>query len=164
MPCSACSSVPGVILAFQAARCLIARLTLRPCPYLVRTFVTLLTTLSMLHLSLVGGDLACASHETAGRAMPGMVMEGPSHEAASAMAMDAPAGSPAQASAQPAKDCAAPSQGRCCEAMTSCGLSTTASVVERLVSESLPPVATPRLPTAVLESVLAAPEPPPPKA
>ena len=130
----------------------------------MRAFVALLTTLSTLHLALVGGDLACASHETAGRAMPGMVMATTSQDAHSAEAMGSPRAAHAHASAEPTKECATPSQARCCEAMTSCSVSTNLSVVERPLPETIPAAATPSLPSAVLESVLMAPEPPPPKA
>ena len=130
----------------------------------MRTLVALLTTLSMLHLTVAVSDVACASHERGGHAMPGMAMTGASHAASSAKTMGAAAASGALESAGPAKDCATPTQTRCCEAMTSCAVFTMVSVVERLVATSVSTAGTTRLATAVLVSVLLAPEPPPPKA
>jgi hypothetical protein len=115
----------------------------------------------MLHLTLVGGDVACASHELIGHAMPGMTRT--SHASATARSMATFAAPNRYAAAQPAKDCTTPTQSACCDAMGNCSVRTTVSAVERPVSERLLAVGTPRLPSVVLESVLMAPDPPPPK-
>jgi hypothetical protein len=114
----------------------------------------------MLHLMLVGSDLACASHGArSGRAMAGM-----SAGAHMTMGdMDGHAGA-AHASAQPATDCTTPAQTRCCDAMSSCGVSTTLGAAPTLALAGLPEATTPRHLGSVLVSVRTAPEPPPPKA
>ena len=130
----------------------------------MRRLFAMLTTLSMLHLSLVAGDLACATHHADGAPMEGMVSaEGLHGDASMNSAMTASA-SHGHDAAQPAPKCSTPVRPDCCEATTSCSVVTTVASVERAMSPDMPAAATPELPSAVLESVLTAPDTPPPKA
>lgn len=117
----------------------------------------------MLHLVLVGGDLACASHGTSGgHAMAEMAAPGVAshhHDAGTAAAVQHD-----RDGAHAAPDCATPSQQRCCDAMSSCSVTTTVSPVQLAAMSTPSADATPLRAPTVLVSVLHAPEPPPPKA
>lgn len=120
----------------------------------------------MLHLMLVGSDLACASHgASGGPAMAAMVMpDAPAHEGGAHATAAMTAMPDDHATAQAAQDCATPTQNRCCEAMSSCGVTTMVSAVRRPAVPVLSPDAAPLHASNPLVSVLQAPEPPPPKA
>src|SRR5437764_1120977 len=94
----------------------------------MRLVVALVTSLSLLHLTLAGNGVVCAS--------------GPVASTHGTMAMSG-AGSPAGANTAMASfareqsdvaqhsDHRAPAQERCCDSMSSCGVATLAGVVER---------------------------------
>jgi hypothetical protein len=122
----------------------------------MRVLVALLMSISMLHLSLVGGDLACATHGSSGahassgaHEMAGMPMHA---DAAEAAAPDAPA------------DCATPIQPGCCDVMVGCSVIATLDVVPPGAMEADPTAAVPQRAAIRPASILPAPEPPPPKA
>ena len=127
----------------------------------MRRLLALLVNLAMLHLLLLGGDFACASHgPMSGEAMAGMgshsvAMEGMAHQAAS------PA---ATTGVQGATHCDTPVQQRCCETASGCSLSVTVAAAERATGYDAPRGTTPVLARADHQSVRVAPEPPPPRA
>jgi hypothetical protein len=127
----------------------------------LRVLVALMTSLSMLHLAVEGSGAVCSS-TPAESAQSEMAMSDTGSHAGHAT----PATSTAQerpASAQQQSDPHAPAQERCCESMSSCGVSTVASMVER-VSAPLPASRIPTHAGVMLASVGTAPEPPLPKA
>ena len=131
----------------------------------VHRLFALLTSLSMLHLMLVGSDLACATHSANGHGTMAMSarhatrsnVENASGDAVGEYIAD-------HGSARPATDCATPTQTHCCEAMSSCGVTTTVTTREHLATRSTPASKTPQYEASTLVSVLTAPDPPPPKA
>ena len=117
----------------------------------------------MLHLTLVGGDVACSSHAmgSAG-SMGGMSMAASTTAHVATHRSGASMGK--ELAARPATDCALPVSAPCCDAMSSCTVATTLSVIERSVAPTAAASEIPSLASTVLESVLTTPEPPPPKA
>jgi hypothetical protein len=130
----------------------------------MRLLVAVLTSVSMLHLTLVGSSLACSSGR-ADSAQGVMAMtDAPSHaeHAVSASPMGVSTGEHADR-AQQNDERQAPAQQRCCESMSSCGLTTVAAEP----GLPIPPARTARAAEQaddMLASVGVAPEPPPPKA
>jgi hypothetical protein len=120
----------------------------------------------MLHLILVGGNLACASHGVAGHdAMPGMEGTRPSHQGAEQGNVDRGAARHAdRGTAQPPSDCATSTQSHCCDAMWSCGVTTTVSARVQFLVPTISAAATPSYVASASLSVSATPDPPPPKA
>jgi hypothetical protein len=133
---------------------------------IVRPFFAFLTSLSMLHLMLVGGDLACASHGNHGGAvMAGMAMASAVHHASAGSMSGMPAVVlDVHGAVQSPLDCATPTQTRCCQAMSSCSVTTTVSSTEHLIASSVSSTGRPAHASRMLVSVLTTPEPPPPKA
>jgi hypothetical protein len=115
----------------------------------MRFLLALLTSVSMLHLSLVGGDLPCATHASGGAHASGGV-----HEMA---------GMPMHPDA-PTDDCATPIQPRCCDVMAGCSVTAALGVLTHASTATTPDVALPRTAAMQPASILTAPEPPPPKA
>jgi hypothetical protein len=114
-----------------------------------RRCLALLSAITMIHLSVVAGDAACAEHGTMGR-----------HDAsAHAMAMGHPSG--ARASTPP---CDTPAQQRCCETMTSCSVTVAVARPVSLATEAPAAALVGRAPANTPTSTRPAPEPPPPKA
>jgi hypothetical protein len=114
----------------------------------MRFLLALLTSVSMLHLSLVGGDLPCATHGSRG-----------AHASSAAHEM---AGMPMHPDAP--TDCATPIQPRCCDVMTGCSVIATLGVPPHASTATTPDAALPRAAATQPASILTAPEPPPPKA
>jgi uncharacterized protein involved in copper resistance len=127
----------------------------------LRVLVALVTSLSLLHLTLEGSGAVCSAARAEG-AQGGMEMSGAGPHAGH----DAPAASmahPQAEAAQQTSDHHASAQERCCESMSSCGVTTVASVIERASA----PLTASRIPARsdpALASARTAPEPPPPKA
>ena len=121
----------------------------------MRRLTGLLTSLLLLHLTIVGADLACAKHDvhTASHALPSATSPDHEHHAV-----------PAQAHDRDDKPCQVPTLPACCYALASCGVSLTCaasqgaadirSLAARAVaSADYPPY-----------SWASEPDPPPPKA
>ena len=95
----------------------------------------------MFHLFLVAADLVCGGHEAGTATMASMQMpDGPHHTGHQS----------------------APEQLRCCDAMSSCGVSAIASL-ERTLSFELFCDDVPTTATVLIASAVPSPEPPPPK-
>jgi uncharacterized protein involved in copper resistance len=127
----------------------------------LRVLVALMTSLSLLHLTLEGSGAVCSAAR-AESAQAGMQMSGAGPHAGH--------GEPAASmthqqsdTAQQGSDHHAPAQERCCESMSSCGVTTVASVIDR-TSALLAASSIPTQSDAMRGGVGAAPEPPPPKA
>lgn len=130
----------------------------------MRSLVALLTTISMFHLTLVGADLACASHPmSTSEAMAGMGDDAGAAQHGIHASMAA-AASDVDASAVDANGCTTPVQPRCCDGMSSCSVTTAVTAAVRLISHAPPCGSVIRHISAEPASVRAAPEPPPPKA
>jgi hypothetical protein len=135
-----------------------------PRPRFVHRLLALLTTLSTLHLMLVGGDIACAGQGSGPNASmtamsatassPGHVANG--HEAGVAER--------SSASTESTNECATPTHIHCCVAMSDCSISATADVIERSGSVDVFRATPPEHANAMLASVPMPPEPPPPRA
>lgn len=130
----------------------------------LRRILALLTSVTMLHLSVVAGDAACASHGTNGdhgavsaHAMPmdghAMPMAGATEHHDAVMATsDAP-------------PCETPVQEHCCDAVVGCGGAGLLAAAEHPFAVTAPRA--PRIREALHDapaSFASAPEPPPPKA
>ena len=131
----------------------------------MRNLVAVLTMISMLHLTLVCADLACASHSMAtSEAMVGMGdVAGAAHHD-SGMQNVVAAISTTGPNVAGAADCTTPVQPRCCEAMSSCSVTTTVSAAMRLVSYCAPSGVLLGDTATEPTSFRSPPEPPPPKA
>ena len=145
----------------------------------LRRLVALLSSATMLHLSVTGGDAACAQQgATTRHHAHGRVADHPAHvhDAATSSAEVSTNTSHAlsvehgvhvarvAASSTPTPPEGAPGHARCCESMASCSVSGTVvqhvAIVPSLPDASLMAPA----PTDAPTSVRQAPEPPPPKA
>jgi hypothetical protein len=137
-----------------------------------RRLVALLTSLAMLHLAVVSGDAACATHgahdHPAGRAgsarATGHAMPMNEHAMPMGEGVDARVQSAAVA-ASDAHPCEIPSQQRCCEAMVGCSVDSAAGAGPHVLVAGLSPATRIRVGRDdVPASFASAPEPPPPKA
>jgi hypothetical protein len=148
---------PFVILEWH--RCRFDAMPLRRLT--LRVLVALMTSLSLLHLTLEGSGAMCSAAR--GESAQGaMAMSGAGSHAGHDAAAASMAGQHPDA-AQQEGDRHAPARERCCESMSSCGVTTIASVIERASA----PLAASRIPARsdpMLMSARTAPEPPPPKA
>ena len=116
-----------------------------------RRLFALLTSVTMLHLRVVAGDTACATHGIDGH-------HGASSQAvpAHAMPMGGKAGTP---------PCDLPTQQHCCEALVGCGVDSAVTVAhEGFVAGASASGRILIVPHAAPASFASAPEPPPPKA
>jgi hypothetical protein len=120
----------------------------------MRRFFAAATCLAMLHLSLVGGDLACATHgvhRVASATREDTAM--PDHDAMHHASGD-----------RQSSDCPTPSLPHCCDALAACG---PAIALGSGVTD-MPTVSAPfGLPHAIASPLISrsrGPEPPPPKA
>jgi hypothetical protein len=127
----------------------------------LRVLVAFMTSLSMLHFALEGSGVVCSSG-AAGSAHGAMATSGAGSHAGHA-ALGASLTYERSDAAQQESSPHAPSQERCCGSMSSCGVTTVVSVVDR-ASVPLPASTMPAHVDAMLASVGTAPEPPPPKA
>ncbi len=136
---------------------------------LLRRLVAIVIAFTMLHLSVVSGDAACAGHGsnrvTRGSAARGDAMHA-HHESRSAshMAMSHEAHVTATSDGLASPPCETPVQPRCCEGVAGCSATVVITEPASLTSP-LPDVE--RAVNAGMDApafVLAAPEPPPPKA
>jgi hypothetical protein len=137
-----------------------------------RRLFALLTSVTMLHLSVVAGDPACATHRANGHhaaSSNGMAM------AEHAMPVDGhvmpmAAATEEQPSAAPVSDsdtspCEIPAQRHCCEALIGCSVATAVTSAHQALATIVLPVE--RIRVALHDapaSFASAPEPPPPKA
>jgi hypothetical protein len=140
---------------------------------IVRQLVALLTSVTMLHLSVVAGDAACATHGTDGHPMTGthdartgghsMPMQG--HLMTAQPITTGALAATGQASQPDTAPCAIPAQQDCCRAQLGCrAASAVASTRQQLAST---PACSTRIDEALGDapaSFASAPEPPPPKA
>lgn len=127
----------------------------------MRALVALMTSLTMLHFGLAGSGIACSA-TSAEESRDAMAMSDADTHAGHVMPPAAAAGHRPDAGRHQT-DSHAPAQERCCESMSSCGVTTMASEVER-ASEPRLASRIPASPESRLASVATAPEPPPPKA
>ena len=134
---------------------------------MVRRLLALLTSVAMLHLWLVAGDVACALHGAGGHHAAlrdaGAAAE---HEMPmTAHAVDTSGGAEVSTAKSAAPPCDTPVQPRCCEAVASCGVAGT--IVSRTRFAEPRPSASPEvlaLDDDAPASYQPPPEPPPPKA
>lgn len=126
----------------------------------LRLLVAFVTSLSMLHLGLEGSGVVCSSDQAGGVPRTMAMRDAGSHAGHGAPAAAAPERSD---TAQHEKSAHAPAQERCCESMSSCGVTTVASVAAGASAQW--PAGRPSADSdSMLASVATAPEPPPPKA
>jgi hypothetical protein len=129
----------------------------------LRRFAGLLTGALMMHLNAAAGGAVCATHSGNGHASSASGTATRSVASARMAAMTGMAGGAAHHEQHGDAPCGAPSQAKCCQAMTSC--------FAVFVGDGAGSVAPPFERTAVVSaavdaphSVIAAPDPPPPKA
>jgi hypothetical protein len=127
----------------------------------LRVLVALMTSLSMLHLTLEGSGVVCSASRAEPTRGAAAMLEGGPHAGHDATAASVAHEHPDAAQQEGGRH--APAQERCCESMSSCGVTTVASVIER-GSAPLSASGFPTRSDAMLASVGTAPEPPPPKA
>ena len=128
---------------------------------MLHRLLALLTSVTMLHLSVVTGDVACASHgmasDHAARATHAM----PAHD----HAMRAVVRGAHEGAVSDAPPCETPVQLHCCEALMGCDVTGVAAVARELYATRFVPGA--RILTSLHDapaSFASPPEPPPPKA
>lgn len=120
----------------------------------------MLMSLSMLHLFAVGGDPACPPPGAAA-GMSGMAHDSTHDVSAPGMHGEKAAAAPTASSP---RDCASPMPDRCCVAMSSCGVAVHLRAPLRGVGPTIARASVPSEAVTMLASIVAAPEPPPPKA
>jgi hypothetical protein len=139
----------------------------------LRRLFALLTSVTMLHLTVVSGDPACATHGAgehhAGQAsgagaMPGaMPMDG--HAMPMAEVAGATVTSAATVATLGAHPCEIPAQQHCCEALVGCSVDSAAAGEPLVLVAGLSPATRiSAAPDDLPASFAPAPEPPPPKA
>jgi hypothetical protein len=131
-----------------------------------RRLLALLTSAAMLHLSVVAGDAACATHGTGGHhttaARPTSMHD---HEMATVDHAGDSVPSATAAAKPGAPPCEVPSQQHCCDAQAGCSVdSAAASGPTALVAAIVPAGRVHAAPDDAPASFASAPEPPPPKA
>ena len=134
-----------------------------------RRLFALLTSITMLHLTVVAGDAACVTHGVGEHhtakagATQAMAMSGHAMPMSERAAAATPSPVPVAKSGTP--PCEVPTQQRCCEALVGCSVdsavSGSADVPAAVVS---PATQVHGAPDDAPASFAAAPEPPPPKA
>ena len=129
----------------------------------LRRFAGLLTSALMMHLDTAAGGAACVTHS--GRAHASSASGTATHSAASTRmaGMTGMARGAAQQDQPGDAPCQAPSQTKCCQAMASCS----AVFVGNGAGSAAPPLESTAVVGAAIDaphSVIAAPDPPPPKA
>jgi hypothetical protein len=135
--------------------------------------LALLTSIAMLHLSVVGGDAACLTHgapehhaaRSSGGALADGAMEMDGHVMPMAEAAEAPVVSAAGVARADVPPCEAPSQQHCCEALVGCGVAGAVAGEQQMLASGVLPAT--RIHEALHDapaSFAPAPEPPPPKA
>lgn len=139
----------------------------------LRRIVALLTSVTLLHLSVVAGDWGCATHATGahratmadGAKSAKHVMPMTGHRMPVAERPDTPAPSTASSVGSHAPPCEIPLQQHCCEAVAGCGTVGVIASADQALSATV--VAAARIgeaPPDAPPTFAAAPEPPPPKA
>ncbi|MCY7378398.1 MAG: hypothetical protein LH467_03550 [Gemmatimonadaceae bacterium] len=147
---------------------------------MIRRLVALLSSVTMLHLSVVSGESACASpamtqHQTAlassagernavvpmsAHAMPMTAADGATH-----MMHSVSAGAVGTAGSAGVPPCEIPTQQHCCGALVGCSVSVAITDATQVIGSTVSP--TTRICVALHDapaSFAPAPEPPPPKA
>ena len=128
----------------------------------VHRLLALLTTLSTLHLMLVGGDVVCTGQGSmpdatmAAMSAPSLGHAANAHEAATAERTCA--------STESTNECATATHIHCCVAMSDCGVSATTAVIRRSGFVDPFRAAPPEHANAMFASAPIPPEPPPPRA
>jgi hypothetical protein len=128
-----------------------------------RRLVALLTAVTMLHLSVVAGDAACASHGTGTRDEHAMSMDGDAMGAAMGVETSAVGAMPTSHADVP--PCETPVQRHCCDALVGCSVASAVAGDRHGVDSTV--VRAARISEALHDapaSFTSAPEPPPPKA
>jgi hypothetical protein len=139
-----------------------------------RRLFALLTSATMLHLSVVAGDAACATHGANGHHQAPNASAAPVAEHSTAMHGHAMPAAPHVAasvsSARPivksgAPPCEVPTQQRCCEGLVGCSVDSATAGGPEVATAAISPASRIRVaPVDVPASFAPAPEPPPPKA
>jgi hypothetical protein len=137
-----------------------------------RRLVALLTSATMLHLSAVAGDAACATHAS-GHHGPTTSAAQPTAHATSmhrhAMPMTERVAASVSSAVPIAKSgappCEVPTQQHCCEALVGCNVDSAAATGPEVLAAAVIPVTQAHVaPDDAPASFAPAPEPPPPKA
>jgi hypothetical protein len=122
---------------------------------MVRRLFAAVTSLSMLHLSFVGGDLACAGRGGHQQSSVADAHQGmPQHDGAMHHA----------SGGKETSDCPTPDQGHCCDILAACGLNFDVGRGIEGIPMMSSRVDLPRSKASALISRSRGPEPPPPKA
>lgn len=135
---------------------------------ILRRLFALFTSVTMLHLSVVAGDAACAAHGAAGHDMNAAAMHGTAAASSMsdhAMPMEASPAAERGAAASGAPPCEVPAQQHCCEALVGCSVASAVTSAVQSLTPAISPAA--RIRVAMHDapaSFAPAPEPPPPKA
>jgi hypothetical protein len=140
-----------------------------------RRLFALFTSVTMLHLTVVSGDAACATHgatghhtaKTGGEEMAGHAMPMDGNAMPMARALEASTISAAPVAKSDATPCEVPTQQHCCDALVAGGCSVDSAVTSshQTLATAVSPAT--RIRVAVDDapaSFAPAPEPPPPKA
>jgi hypothetical protein len=136
-----------------------------------RRLLALLTSAAMLHLSVVAGDAACATHGANGNhaamasdaAEHEMWMDGHLMPTATGAEVSVASAAPVARSGTP--PCEIPAQQHCCEALAGCSVDSAVTSAQQRLASTVSPAS--RIRVALLDapaSFASAPEPPPPKA
>jgi hypothetical protein len=139
----------------------------------LRRHFALLTSIALLHLSVVGGDAVCLTHGAEGhhaaKSSAGTVaehaMEIDGHVMPMAEATEAPAVSSARVAKADAPPCEIPAQQHCCQSLVGCSVAGAVTSERQALATGV--LSAPRIREAVHDapaSFASAPEPPPPKA
>jgi hypothetical protein len=131
-----------------------------------RRLLALLTSVAMLHLSVVAGDAACATHggathhgATAGMETTSHLMRTADHVERSAVSSDD------FTATRTLPPCEIPTQAHCCDALAGCGISGALAQVGDGADAAITAAVRMRVaPDDAPASFAPAPEPPPPKA
>jgi hypothetical protein len=140
---------------------------------ILRRLIALLTSVTMLQLSVVAGDSACATSEanghhaarTSGGAVAEHVMPMGGHEVPRIEQVDTPAASTPSVVGSHTPPCETPVQRHCCDAVAGCGtIGVATSAGQSLCPTALAAACTHETLHDAPASFASAPEPPPPKA
>jgi hypothetical protein len=129
----------------------------------LRRFAGLLASALMMHLNTAAGGAACATHSASAQASSASGTARHSAAWARMVGMTGMARGAAQHDQPGDAPCQAPSQAKCCQAMASCS----AVFVGNGAGSAAPPLESTAVISAAIDaphSVIAAPDPPPPKA
>lgn len=134
-----------------------------------RRLLALLTSAAMLHLSVVAGDAACATHGAGGHHAAEATVASPmsmhDHEMATVDRASGSVSSVIPVARFGAPPCEIPTQPQCCEAMVGCNMDSAAVEGPQMLRAAVVPAMQLWVAADDLHASFApAPEPPPPKA